>query len=191
MEVFVEFLQPQARLFILGAGHVAQALAPMAASAGFAVAVFDDREELLDHPAFEGVRHASYDVDELEHALPDLTERDALLIVTRDHARDEAALAHLLRRPHRYLGMIGSRRKVHTVLRRILARERQLGRPDPDLSRVRAPVGLDLGGRTPPEIAVSILAELIADRYAGQGLPMNVVHDVVRSLGASDEAGTA
>jgi len=71
--------------------------------------------------------------------------------------------------------MIGSRRKVHSVLRRILHRERELGRPLPDLSRVRAPIGLALGGRTPVEIAVSIVAELVADRHGGDGSAMNVV----------------
>ena len=179
MEVFVEYLQPRARLFVVGAGHVAQAVAPLAAASGFAVTVLDDREELVEHPAFADARVEVRDVDELDAAVPDLSEHDYVLVVTRDHARDEKALASLLRRPHRYLGMIGSRRKVHTVLRRILERERGMGRPVPDLSRVRAPVGLALGGRTPPEIAVSIVAELIADRHGGVGRPMSVIDEVI------------
>lgn len=175
MEVFVEYLQAQARLFVLGAGHVAQALAPLATTAGFRVTVLDDREDLLASPSFQGATTEAADVDELQAAIPDLDERDYVLIVTRDHARDERALAALLRRPHRYLGMIGSRRKVHTVLARILRRERELGRDLPDLSRVRAPVGLALGGKTPAEIAVSIVAELVADRNGGSGASMSVV----------------
>jgi xanthine dehydrogenase accessory factor len=175
MEVFVEFLQPQPRLFVVGAGHVAQALVPLAVAAGFRVAVFDDREEMLEHPAFADARHDAYDVDELEAAIPDLDERDYVVVLTRDHARDEQALAELVRRPHRYVGMIGSRRKVHAVLRRILHKARELGRPAPDLSRVRAPIGLALGGRTPIEIAISIVAELVADRHGGSGQPMNAV----------------
>jgi xanthine dehydrogenase accessory factor len=174
MEVFVEFLQPQPRLFVIGAGHVAQSLAPLASAAGFRVTVFDDRDELLEHPAFADLRRESLDVDELGGVLDDLDDRDYLVILTRDHARDEQALAQLLRRPHRYLGMIGSRRKVHAVLRRILHRERELGRALPDLSRVRAPIGLALGGRTPVEIAISIVAELVADRHGGDGGAMNV-----------------
>lgn len=184
MEVFVELLQPQVRLVILGAGHVAQALTPVAQAAGFGVHVLDDREELLDNPAYVQAHTASYDVDELGAALPDLGERDYVVITTRDHARDEQALAHLLRRPHRYLGMIGSRRKVHAVLGRILRREQQLGRPWPDLSRVHAPMGLALGGRTPGEIAVSVVAELLADRHGGQGSPMSVVEDAARRVAA-------
>src|SRR5690606_16167879 len=108
MEVFVEYLQAQARLFVLGAGHVAQALAPLATAAGFRVKVLDDREDLLGNPAFASAETEAADVDELEAALPDLDARDYVLIVTRDHARDERALASLMRRPHRYLGMIGS-----------------------------------------------------------------------------------
>ena len=179
MEVFVEYLQSQPRLFVIGGGHVAQALVPLAASAGFRVKVLDDREELFDSPAFEGIETEACDVDELDAVIPDLGEFDYLLVVTRDHARDEKALAALMRRPHHYLGMIGSRRKVHTVLARILRREEQMGRPQPDLSRVRAPVGLALGGKTPPEIAISILAELIAVRHDGTGAPLNQVDAAV------------
>ena len=175
MEVFVEYVQSQPRLFVIGAGHVAQALVPLAASAGFRVTVLDDREDLLDSPAFASVHTDPCDVDEIAAVVPDLNEDDYVLIVTRDHARDERALAALVRRPHRYLGMIGSRRKVRTVLARILRREEEMGRERPDLSRVRAPVGLALGGKTPPEIAISILAELIAIRHGGTGTPMNEI----------------
>ena len=175
MEVFVEYLQSQPRLFVIGGGHVAQALVPLAAKSGFRVKVLDDRDALFDSLAFEGIETESCDVDELDSVIPDLSANDYLLIVTRDHARDEKALAGLLRRPHRYLGMIGSRRKVHTVLARILRREHGLGRPAPDLSRVRAPVGLSLGGKTPPEIAISILAELISERHGGDGSPLSDV----------------
>jgi xanthine dehydrogenase accessory factor len=180
MEVFVDHLQAQTRLFVIGAGHVAQALVPMAVVAGFSVTVLDDREELLDHPSFAGVRAQAYDVDELRDASLELHPNDFVLIVTRDHARDEQALAALLRQPHAYLGMIGSRRKVHTVLRRVVHREQQRGRATPDLSRLHAPVGLELGGRTPGEIAVSIVAELVARRHGGSGESMSIVSQLVR-----------
>lgn len=179
MEVFVEYLQAEARLFIIGGGHVAQSLAPLARTLGFRVVVLDDREELLGHPAFEGIETSAYDADELDDAIPDISDRDFLIIVSRDHRRDEQALASAIQRPHRYLGMIGSRRKVHTVLERVLRRYDERGKPRPDLSRVRAPIGLALGGRTPPEIAVSIAAELVAERHGGDGSPMSVVVDVM------------
>ena len=141
MEVFVEYLDAQARLVLIGGGHVAQALAPVARGVGFRVTVVDDREDILGHPAFVPDQRELGDVDELEVLLRDLDERDYLVIATRDHARDEQALAHLLGRPHRYIGMIGSRRKVHAILARIVRREQALGRATPDLSRLRAPVG--------------------------------------------------
>jgi xanthine dehydrogenase accessory factor len=175
MEVFVEYLQAEARLILVGGGHVAQALAPLARSIGLRVIVADDREEILEDSAFEQVERLAFDADEIHEAIPDLSERDYIVIVTRDHARDEKALAKLIELPHAYLGMIGSRRKVHTVLARVLRRYDERGRPRPDLSRVHAPIGLALGGRTPPEIAVSIAAELIALRRGGDGSSMNQV----------------
>ncbi len=178
MEVFVEYLSATARLILIGAGHVAQATAPIARSVGYRVVVVDDREDLLAHPAFVGdqVRHG--DACDLQTCLADLDDHDVIVIATRDHARDQQALAHLLTRPHRYLGMIGSRRKVHTVLARILQRAEQLGHPRPNTDRLRAPVGLALGGRSPPEIAISIVAELLTVRHGGSGSPMTVVPSV-------------
>lgn len=186
MEVFVEFVQAEARLIIVGAGHVAQALAPLARGIGFRVVVADDRDELLDEDAFEHVERLSCDADELGDAIPDLGARDIVVIMTRDHARDEQALAKLLERPLAYLGMIGSRRKVHAVLARILRRYDERGKPRPELGHVHAPIGLALGGRTPQEIAVSVAAELIALRHGGHGGSMNIVPDVVRAKSTSD-----
>ncbi|PRP93262.1 putative xanthine dehydrogenase subunit A [Enhygromyxa salina] len=185
MEVFVDYLQAEARLIIVGGGHVAQALAPLARSIGLRVIVADDREEILEEPSFEPVERLAYDADEIDEAIPDLSERDYVVIVTRDHARDERALAKLIELPHAYLGMIGSRRKVHTILARVLRRYDERGRPRPDLARVHAPIGLALGGRTPPEIAVSIAAELIALRHGGSGSTMNVVPEAVARLDAT------
>ena len=144
--------------------------------------VADDREEMLEDPAFAQVERLAYDADEIEDAIPDLSERDYIVIVTRDHARDERALAKLLEQPHAYLGMIGSRRKVHTVLARVLRRYDERGRPRPDLARVHAPIGLALGGRTPPEIAVSVAAELIALRHGGDGSSMNAIPEAIARL---------
>jgi xanthine dehydrogenase accessory factor len=183
MEVFVEYLQAEARLIIVGGGHVAQALAPLCKTIGFRVLVVEDREEMLEDPAFAEAERLGFDADEIAEAVPDLGERDHVVIVTRDHARDERALAKLLELPHAYLGMIGSRRKVHTILARVLRRYDERGRPLPDLSRLHAPVGLALGGRTPAEIAVSIAAELIALRHGGEGRPMSIVAEAAAVAG--------
>ena len=188
MEVFVEYLQAQARLFIVGAGHVAQALAPIVQGLGFRVRVLDDRDELLSHPAFGTIETEAFDADELDDAIRDLNEHDYVVIVSRDHQRDEKALASLVVRPHAYLGMIGSRRKVHTVLARVLRRFDERNRPRPDLSRVHAPVGLALGGRTPAEIAVSIAAELVAIRHGGDASPMSIVAAASAAARSDDKA---
>lgn len=177
MEVLVEHVQSAERLVLIGAGHVAQAIAPLALNVGFRLAVIDDREQLLEHPAFARAERLAYDVDELDAALGDGQTSDHLVILTRDHHRDQVALSGLLRRPYRYLGMIGSRRKVHTVIARVLRREHDLGRSEPDLRRVRAPIGLALGGRTPAEIAVSVVAELVALRHGGSGATMSVIEE--------------
>jgi xanthine dehydrogenase accessory factor len=183
MEVFVELLQAGPRIIVVGAGHVARAFVPLARGLGYRVVVVDDRDALLDHPELADVDCRCFDVDELDAAVPDLGARDEVLVVTRDHGRDERALAALLERPHAYIGMIGSRRKVHTILRRVLRRYDERGRARPDLSRLRAPVGLDLAGRTPPEIAVSIAAELIKLRHGGTGEQMSIVAEVLAELG--------
>lgn len=188
MEVFVEYLQAQARLFIVGAGHVAQALAPIVQGLGFRVRVLDDRDELLSHPAFGSIETEAFDADELDDAIPDLNEHDYVVIVSRDHQRDEKALASLVVRPHAYLGMIGSRRKVHTVLARVLRRFDERGKARPDLSRVHAPVGLALGGRTPAEIAVSIAAELVAIRHGGDASPMSIVEAAAAAARSDNKA---
>lgn len=191
MEVFVELLQAQSRLVLIGGGHVAQALAPVAAGAGFRIAVLDDREDMLAHPAFAQAQRLDYDVDELDQALPDICSTDFIVILTRDHQRDEQALAALLGRPFAYLGMIGSQRKVHAVLARILNRCEQTGQPQPSFERVHAPIGLALGGRTPAEIAVSVVAELIAVRCGGSSESMNILPEVVAQISGRRAASSA
>lgn len=189
MEVFVEYLQCAPRLFVVGAGHVAQALAPVAGAAGFRLTILDDRDDLLGHPAFEHAHTASFDADEVTSFVEAPSDRDYFVIVTRDHQRDEHALTALLETPHAYLGMIGSRRKVHRVLARVLRRYVERDRPIPDLTRLHAPVGLALGGRTPGEIAVSIAAELVAHRHGGSGASMRIVEDVMQRITRDSETG--
>jgi xanthine dehydrogenase accessory factor len=159
MEIFLEPVRAVPRLAIFGAGHVAQPTAALALSAGFEVVVIDEREELNTAERFPGCRRESADVASALRAL-DPGERDWLLIVTHDHRLDEEALRLALVGRARYIGLVGSRRKVYRLLQRVVAREGAL-----DLSRVYAPVGLNLGAVTPAEIAVSIVAELIALRH--------------------------
>ncbi len=162
------FVQPSAAgpsLTICGAGHVSMALAPMAMQAGFQVTVIDNRPGRPDPSDYnEYTRLVSGPYAE---CLPELefdAENTYLVIVTHGHAHDSEVLAACLHQPWRYLGMIGSRAKVAQVFGDLgkTAEAREL------LARVHAPIGLDLGGRSPAEIAVSILAEMVAVRHGRQ-----------------------
>jgi xanthine dehydrogenase accessory factor len=156
MEIFLEPIAAAQRLVIFGAGHVARPTAALARSAGFEVVVVDEREELNTAERFPDCRRELLDVAEALGQLQ-MSERDWLLIVTHDHRLDEEALRLALRGPARYIGLVGSRRKVYRLIERIAAREGRL-----ELGRLYAPVGLDLGAVSPAEIAVSVVAELIA-----------------------------
>ena len=159
MEIFVEPIESAPRLVIVGAGHVGAAVATIAREVGFRVVVVDEREELNDEAHVPGCERVLLAPREsLTTVAPN--EHDHVLITTHDHRLDEEALDAYARAPHRYVGLIGSRRKVL----KILARIEQRG-PLPPLDRVYAPVGLDLGAVTPAEIAVAIVAELVALRH--------------------------
>lgn len=161
MEVFVECIESDARLIIFGAGHVAQATAPLAARVGFSPWIVDAREELNSEARFPACKRLLLEPREARSELAP-GPSDWLLIVSHDHRLDEEALDHYAALPHAYLGMIGSRRKIARILQRLQARGRL-----PDLSRVYTPVGLNIGAVTPDEIAVSLVAELIALKRSG------------------------
>lgn len=164
MEIFVEPIEGTPRLVVIGAGHVGTAVARFAHEVGFRVVVVDEREELNDAARLPEVEHVLLAPRESARVVAP-TEHDHVLVTTHDHRLDEEALDAYARAPHRYLGLIGSQRKIL----RILARIAQRG-PLPPLDRVYAPVGLDLGAVTPAEIAVAIVAELVALRH-GRPVP--------------------
>lgn len=157
---------PIETLYLFGAGHIARELAPIAAALGFRVVVIDDRPDFVTPERFpaaaERLAVASY-----ENCLDGLTiDRSAwLVIVTHGHAHDREVLAAALATDARYIGMIASRRK-RDILYRSLEGE---GVSAAALARVRSPIGLAIGARTPAEIAVSIAAELVAVRRDAAG----------------------
>ena len=155
--LFVEPLVVSPPLLIFGAGHVGTALCRMAAAAGFAVHVIDDRDELRVPARLATARALHDDVTD-----PDLPFADDafVMITTHDHTLDQRLLERALKRPHRWIGVIGSRRKAELTRQRLAAKDF----PPDAIARVRIPVGLRIGAETPEEIAVSILAELIAAR---------------------------
>jgi xanthine dehydrogenase accessory factor len=154
------------RLLIVGGGHVGQKVAELAADVDFDVWVVDDREAYCNPERFPGAKRLI--VAPFDSALSSL-EVDAhtfAIIVTRGHNHDEEALYHLAETPARYVGMIGSKRKIKLIFEDLL-RE---GISREALAKVHAPLGFDIGSQTVPEIAVSIVAELIAHRNLG-GVP--------------------
>jgi xanthine dehydrogenase accessory factor len=171
MEIFVEPIEGAPRLIIVGAGHVGAAVSRFAREVGFRVVVVDERDELNDEahlPHCERVLLAPR--ESVQAVAP--TEHDYVLVTTHDHRLDEEALEAYARAPHGYLGLIGSQRKIL----KILARIEQRG-PLPSLERVYAPVGLDLGAVTPAEIAVAIVAELVALRHGRPASHLSRVSD--------------
>ena len=151
------------RLLVVGGGHVGQKVAELAAECDFDVWVVDDREAYCNAERFPHAKRLI--VGPIDTSLSGL-EIDAntfCIVVTRGHQHDEEALYHLAETPARYVGMIGSRRKIKLIFEDLL-RE---GISRDALARVYAPLGFDIGSQTVPEIAVSIVAELVAVRNLG------------------------
>jgi xanthine dehydrogenase accessory factor len=161
VQALVESVTPSPVLLIAGGGHVGQALAVQAEFVGFDVTVIDDRPEFADPALFPpGVRTLCGDIAGELAALP-VAGDTYIAIVTRGHRHDREALAACIRRPAAYIGMIGSRRKVAAIRQDLLASGAASAG---ELARLCAPIGLDIGAETVPEIAASIVAQLIAVR---------------------------
>jgi xanthine dehydrogenase accessory factor len=164
LEIFIEPVLPMPLLYIFGAGHVAIELFKAARNAGFDCIVTDDRDAYANAERFpNAVQVVAKDFDE---ALAELSPNESsyIVIATRGHRDDMRILRWAVQSQARYIGMVGSKRKAITVFRE-LTREGL----NPDLfDRVHSPVGLDIGAITPEEIAVSIVAELIAVRRCAE-----------------------
>ncbi len=160
MDVHVDPLTPAPRLYVIGAGHVGWHLANAAIDSGFRVHVVDDREKFANAERFPAADAIVVEpIAEWLHAA-EIPASAYVVIVTRGHQNDLEAMRALAARDLRYLGLIGSRAKIARIRTMLLAE----GMPPECLDRVHAPIGLDIGAVTPAEIAVSILAELIAVR---------------------------
>ncbi len=168
LEVFIEPVLPPALLYIFGAGHVALNLCKVAAGAGFDPIVTDDRTSYATRERFPEAREVrALDFDEAMRTL-DPNETSYIVIVSRGHRDDMRLLRWAVQTRARYVGMIGSRRKVIGIFKTLQGE----GLAAQLFERVHAPIGLDIGAVTPEEIAVAITAELIAfRRHAEAGLP--------------------
>jgi len=160
---FREVLMPLPTLLIVGAGHVAVPLAAMAVMIGFRVTVVDDRAEFATRERFPQANAVI--AHSLTLALTCALNSQYIALVTRGIQHDLEALRFLLKTPAKYIGMIGSRKRVHLVRQQL----QQEGYSPEVLASLYAPIGLDIGALTPEEIAVSICAELIKVRRGGTG----------------------
>ena len=165
MEVYIDVYTTPLKVLILGGGHVGVKIAEACRLAGYPYAVADDRAEFANAERFPG---ASGIINELPHkamAAAGVDERTYVVIVTRGHALDKECLEAALLTKAAYIGMIGSAPKVAEIFK-LLGKKKLYPLQDP---RVHSPIGLKLGGKTPGEIAVSVLAEIIKVHYKRDG----------------------
>jgi xanthine dehydrogenase accessory factor len=164
IEVSLEPMLPPDQLVIFGAGHIGQPLCRLARVLGFEVTVVDDRERFANAERFPDAQRII--VEPFEQAIRNvpLSAWTYLVLVTRGHEHDEATLRHVVGSAAPYIGMIGSRRRVLVVFERL----RDMGVPQEFIGRIYAPIGVDLGARTPEEIALAILAEIVSVKRGGR-----------------------
>jgi xanthine dehydrogenase accessory factor len=182
VSVFLDVVRPSARLLLYGAGHVGERVARVACEVGLEVTIVDDRPPFADRKRFPNaaeVRCVDLVTDPLGGVAPD--GGDFVVILTRCHALDEGVLEAALTSNARYIGLIGSRRKVAVILRSIA---RRTGRDPRGDDRLHAPIGLKLGDKTPGEIAISILAEILLLKSNGALAHSRLPHKTVDTVRA-------
>lgn len=162
LNVFVEPVVPQPKAYIFGAGHISKSLSKIATIAGFETAVIDNREQFANRERFPEA--AEVHAEEYEDVFPKLTVHSGtyIAIVTRGHRDDMRVLRWAITTPARYIAMIGSKRKTIAVVKEL---EKE-GFPREAFDRIFAPMGFEIGAITPEEIAVSVVAEMVAARRA-------------------------
>ncbi len=161
-KVAIEVLNPVQRLLVFGAGHVGRAVAETAGGLGFAVSVIDDRSEYLSPEDFPAGTALKLTTPQYDRDIPGVDANTFVVIATRSHESDLNALRGVIDRGAAYVGMIGSRAKVKKIFSALGAE----GVRTEALEKVHAPIGLKIGSKTPKEIAISILAEVVRVRNA-------------------------
>ena len=158
LDVYIEPILPDPKLIIFGAGHITRSLAPLMKSAGFQVSLVEDSPDLLQKDKFPETEDLVLtDMEQFAKDLPS-DPRTYVVLLSRGFSRDKAILNQLIQKDFKYIGMIGSQRKIRTMEEEL----QKEGVPREAFSKLRAPVGLDIGAETPEEIAISIAAEIIA-----------------------------
>ncbi|MCS7314117.1 MAG: XdhC family protein [Bryobacterales bacterium] len=165
VEIYVEPVLPEPRAILFGAGHISRSLAKIASLAGFAVTVVDDRESFASREHFPDAEQIHAEAYETAFEKLAIDENCYLVIVTRGHRDDMRVLRLAVATPARYIAMVGSRRKVIETVEEL----KKEGIPGAAFERLHAPMGLDIGAVTPEEIAVAVVAEMIAVRRRADG----------------------
>jgi xanthine dehydrogenase accessory factor len=169
--VLFERLQPAPRLVVCGAGHVGASLARLAAFTGYRTTLIDDRAEFLKRERFPEKEIELLVADDWSSAVRKAVGNGrgvSVAVVTRGHNEDEQCMHIAVKTNPDYLGLIGSKRRTSIVIDRL----RDAGVSDEQLGKIHAPIGLDIGAVSPEEVALAILAEIVADRRGGTGLPL-------------------
>ena len=184
-EYFVEAYTTPPQMVLCGGGHVSKAIAPLAKTVGFRVFVTDDREEFANAERFPEADRLV--VAAPEDALPQLpiNQNTFIIVATRGHRYDNVALDVAARTPAKYVGLMGSRRKTILIYEDLL----RGGMPIERVREIRSPIGLDVRARTPEEIAVSIIAEVLMFRLGGTGLPMKLEQRLLEKVQSKAQVG--
>jgi xanthine dehydrogenase accessory factor len=175
VKILLERIEAEPRLVIAGAGHVGASLARFAAIAGFSVTLVDDRAEFVDRNLFSSPPEESIELvkaDDWQEAMQNAIANGrgvSVAIVTRGHKQDEECLRAAVTTKPDYVGMIGSKRRTNIVIEKL----REERADENELKKVRAPIGLDIGAVSPEEVALAILAEIVAERRGGTGMPLS------------------
>ena len=169
-EYFIEAYTTPPQLVLCGGGHVSKAIAPLAKTLGFRIFVTDDREEFANKDRFPEADIVV--AKEPEQALPELpiNANSFIVVVTRGHRYDNVALEAAAATHARYVGLMGSKRKTILIYEDLIRGGMSLDR----IREIRSPIGLDIHARTPEEIAVSIIGEILMFRLGGTGIPMKL-----------------
>lgn len=167
-KILFERIQAEPRLVICGAGHVGASLAELASLLGYRLTLIDDRAEFVTRAKFPEKNVELVVAENWSESLQEAVGNGhgvSLAIVTRGHSEDEQCLRAVIGVPVDYIGLIGSKRRTNIVLQRL----REHGALEERLKQVHAPVGLDIGAVTPEEVALAIMAEVVAVRRGGSG----------------------
>ena len=171
-QLLFERLQPPPRLVVCGAGHVGASLARLAAFTGYHTTLIDDRADFLKRERFPESEIDLVVGDDWSSAVSEAIGNGrgvSVAVVTRGHNEDEQCMHAVVRANPDYIGLIGSKRRTSIVIDRL----REAGVPNEQLRNIRAPIGLDIGAVSPEEVALAIMAEIVAERRGGAGTPLS------------------